>query len=241
MKSVKTFTKNSLSGNYSTQLSELNNKITNIKRLLSYYDVFNIAEVVEDPQEFAVKLNALTPNSSLVINTDPFEYAGVIYSRGDFVLKDINENISHIEAKASGVYTPILNVEENGNLVVTYKYSGEQPSGQIEYDMSEELPSERNTPYSEITYTNIPQNNNPKIYSYSGLVKDWDDDVIETEKEGSTYIVYPVLKFYFQSSDNNFCEEVSLEYELIIQDGKWVLNFVDDNEILKENLYMKVK
>ena len=113
MKATKTFTNNELSGSYSDQLGSLNDKISNIKRLLSYYDVFNITEVVENPQEFAIKLNALTPNSSLVINADPFEYAGVIYSRGDFILKDINENISHIEAKAGGVYTPILKADEN--------------------------------------------------------------------------------------------------------------------------------
>ena len=246
MKATKTFTNNQLSGSYSDQLGSLNDKISNIKRLLSYYDVFNITEVVENPQEFAIKLNALTPNSSLVINADPFEYAGVIYSRGDFILKDINENISHIEAKAGGVYTPILNIDESGNLMVTYKYSGTQPSGQQEYDMDNLPEGERDTPFSEITYINIPQGENAQIYSYSGLVKDWNGKVF-MNKEGN--VIYPVFKFYFPSDDNNFSEEVSLEYELIktsypdgdSQQDKWELSFVHDNETLKNHLYMKVK
>ena len=247
MKAIKTFTNNYLSGSYSDQLGSLNEKISNIKRLLSYYDVFNIAEVVENPQEFAIKLNALTPNSSLVINTDPFEYAGVVYSRGDFVLKDINENISHIEAKTSGVYTPILNADASGNLTVTYKYSGTQPSGKQVYDMDNLPEKGRDTPFSEITYINLPQSDNAQIYGYSGPVKDWNGAVFMNE--GKT--IYPVFKFYFPSKDNNFCEEVSLEYELTktsyqggdSQKDKWELSFIDDDvdETLKNYLYMKVK
>lgn len=245
MKSVKTFTNNTLTGGYSDRLNQLSTKISDIKRLLSYYDVFNIKEVVENKEDFVVKLNALMPNSSLVINTDPFEYAGVVYSRGDFVLKDINENFTHIESKTSGIYYPSLKQLENGNLVISYSYSGSQPiPGEKEYDLGDTT-----EPYSTIIFKDFSQESG-QIYAYGGLVKNWDGVAIQKITESPEDLIeyiQPVFKFYLVDDQENPVEEIALEYKLELTGSegskKWTLYLTDDdeNELLSNSIYMKVK
>lgn len=244
MKSVKTFTNNALIGGYSDRLNQLSTKISDIKRLLSYYDVFNIKEVVENQEEFVVKLNALMPNSSLVINTDPFEYAGVVYSRGDFVLKDINENFTHIESKTSGIYYPSLKQLENGNLVVSYSYSGNQPTpGEKEYNLGEQT-----EPYSTIIFKGFSQESG-QIYAYWGPIKDWDGVAIQKITESSEDLIeyiQPVLKFYWVDNKEDPIEEIALEYKLELTGSEgnktWGLSLTDDEDnFLFNNVYIKVK
>ena len=62
---------------------------------------------VEAKEFFNAKVNALPPNSSLVINADEFSSDGVSYSRGDIILKDAYSRVVHIKSQTGGVYFPV--------------------------------------------------------------------------------------------------------------------------------------
>ena len=103
---IKTFKIAATASDYQERLNELDQAIANVKKNITYLDTLNIIDAVTDKKNFAAQMNALTPNSSLVINTEPFNESGVNYSRGDIILKDASDIIHHIPGQSGGLYYP---------------------------------------------------------------------------------------------------------------------------------------
>ena len=112
---------------YKQALEELYSKISSVKKDISYLDIYNITQVCVDKNKFASQMNTLTPNSSLVINTEGFQYNNEYYETGDIMLKLANGQIIHVKAQTGGVFVP-KSVQESGkNLTLTYEFSTEIP------------------------------------------------------------------------------------------------------------------
>ena len=115
-------------------LNDLTQKKNDVAKQISYFDVYNIVDTVVDKNLFTSQVNALTNNSSLVINTEPFYINGVSYNTGDIILKNNKGQDIHIKAQTGGIYYPskIVKDTDSNSFSIQYAYSAIQPeSGSI--------------------------------------------------------------------------------------------------------------
>ena len=126
-----TFLKDNLSpaDSYSVRLNEIYEKIHEVKRQISYFDVYNVVDVVVDKDTFSAKVAALPLNSSLVVNCDESFYNNdKLYSRGDIIFKiNTGENV-HIKSQTGGVYYPSRLTQDGPNFTIEYNYSASEPA-----------------------------------------------------------------------------------------------------------------
>ena len=114
---------------YISATKTLYNKLTEVTKNISYLDVYNITDVVTDKNLLASQISALSNNSSLVINTNPFFIEQEFYNIGDIVLKTNTGRIIHIAAQPGGLYFPSdVVAEDDGTFKIIYKYSSGQPA-----------------------------------------------------------------------------------------------------------------
>lgn len=238
--STKTF-KIAKEADFSTKLSELNNKIDSVKKQITYLDVYNISDTVTDKNTFNAKVNALMNNSSLVINTTPFFVNNKLYKTGDIILKNNYGDIIHIKSQSGGIFYPSSVTKDDSN-----NYA-------IQYEFSESSPSEEtctvavNTPATlakQITFTNLTSIDNNSNYVY-GVWQKVSSNIfnIDIFKKDSTSI-QPYIKFFISSDteNGNLAEEILLDYKIEEVDGnKWKIT-IDSNQFIRDNqLWVKVK
>ena len=218
---------------YSAALGELERQISQIKRQISYFDVYNVVDVVVDKDTFAAKVAALPLNSSLVVNCDESFYNnGELYSRGDIIFKiNTGENI-HIKSQTGGVYYPSRLTQDGVSFTIEYSYSDASPSnpnGTIDSNGYLDAPA------SIITATLSKDSNSGEIYS-SWLDKPNESGQIVfprlfTEEES---VVQPVIQFFW-IDDGGATEQVITEYRLDVDGEYWVVEpaFTNSNFAIK--------
>ena len=129
MKNTKTFSlPASKRDDYQKQLRILEESIGEINKQISYLDVYNIVAVCENKDTFAAQVNALTANSSLVINTEGFYWNEERYETGDIILKIADGTPIHIRAQTGGIYYPSKVTENSTGLDLTYTFSPIKPT-----------------------------------------------------------------------------------------------------------------
>ena len=112
---------------FQTQIDNLNTKLDSVAKNLTYFDFYNIVDVTVNKNNFSAQVNALTPNTSLIINSEPFFLNDVHYNTGDIIFKSSNSNIVHIKAQTGGIYYPNKITFENNSYSIEYKYTPTQP------------------------------------------------------------------------------------------------------------------
>lgn len=235
---------------YKDELNRLNNELNSITKNITYLDAYNIIDSVEKPETFNAKVNALVPNSSLVINAESFTKDGVSYSRGDVILKNANSQVVHIKSQTGGVYYPsAVTVEDEKSQLysVIYKYQGSKPEKEDLADKNivnivninnlqedEEIP---NAPFKDtIRFQgfNFTQDTN-YVYGLWEPVTTLIPKFTYNEKN-----IIPYIKFYtVTGGEGNKMpnEEVIIDYKLeLINDSYQVTP--EENNL---NLWMKVK
>ena len=173
---------------YKKAIEQLNNNINEIAKNITYLDVYNIVDSVEQPENFSSQVNALAPNSSLVINTDSFAKDGVSYSRGDVILKNANSTVVHIKSQTGGVYFPIR-VEKDQDYNIVYSYQGTKPApGQVETRLDEDAGFSETISFKGFTF----EKNTNYVY---GL---WQpaSKPFSKFKTSDGRVVQPYIKFY---------------------------------------------
>ena len=237
--STKTF-KIAKEADFSTKLSELNDKIDSVKKQITYLDVYNISDTVTDKNTFNAKVNALMNNSSLVINTTPFFVNNKLYKTGDIILKNNYGDIVHIKSQSGGIFYPASVTKDGNNYAIKYEFSESSPS-------EETCTAEVNTTATlakQITFTNLTSIDNNKNYVY-GVWQKVSSKIfnIDVFKTGSTSI-QPYIKFFISSDTENgsLAEEIVLDYKIEeVEGNKWKIT-IDSNQFINNNqLWVKVK
>lgn len=123
-------TKTRNAADFQTQIDNLNTKLDSVAKNLTYFDFYNIVDVTVNKNNFSAQVNALTPNTSLIINSEPFFLNNVYYNTGDIIFKSSNSNIVHIKAQTGGIYYPykITKSNESDSYSIEYKYTSTQPN-----------------------------------------------------------------------------------------------------------------
>lgn len=240
---LKTFKTAATESVYQERLNELDQAISKVKKNITYLDTLNIIDAVTDKKNFAAQINALTPNSSLVINTEPFNEGGINYSRGDTILKDANDVIHHIPGQSGGLYYP-LKITQNGvNYNIEYKFTSAIPT--LEYQTDETGENQKMIQIGESA--SVAENimfgplsggeaNNSNIY---GLFTSANSVTLTLQSEGK--FIEPMVEFYWVSGSGNdvTMERVEIDYQLSYFAAGTLANLY--NPLPDSGLYMKVK
>lgn len=236
---------------YGKVLSQLDDKLDQIKRQISYFDTYNITDVVIDSSTFSAQINSLPANEALVINCNPFAYGNDSFVQGDVILKIASGQVVHIKSLTGGVYYPkkIKSITDETTNSVSYT---------IEYEFTGSAPTLPTTEVSVDTEANIAKNmifkdlaanTSVNIYGIWSKMEKGDGDSTPTLKFlANIYdekIVRPFVEFYFGTTNKAGVilpdERVELEYSLTTTtEGDytwWILSLVEDIE----NIYVKVK
>ena len=205
---LKTFKIAATASDYQERLNELDQAIASVKKNITYLDTLNIVDAVIDSDNFAAQVNALTPNSSLVINTEPFNEGGINYSRGDIILKDANDIIHHIPGQQGGIYYPNSITPNGSNYNIQYKFTAEAPMGD---DVVVGVGSVISSPAPNITFTGLTGGEASNSFIYGNWCK---------LNEFAVGSIEPMIEFYLTdittnnpSSISNM-EKIELEYSI---------------------------
>ena len=261
MKNTKTFSlPASKQSSYQNQLFTLETKIGEINKQISYLDVYNIVAVCENKDTFAAQVNALTANSSLVINTEGFYWNEERYETGDIILKIADGTPIHIRAQTGGIYYPSKVKENSTGLDLTYTFSPIKPT-KINATVTEDKTTSVVTELGKEISFELTQKAPSNIY---GLWKEYGDgtfkaEYIEAKNEDGTVaknedgsvkkiLIQPYIKFYLQDNEEIICDyswkvtgtESNKQIEVNVGDMKTSYLDKDSNTTI-HTVYMKVK
>lgn len=230
---IKTFKIAAGASEYQERLNDLDEAIASVKKNITYLDALNIIDAVISKENFAAQVNALTPNSSLVINTEPFNENNTNYNRGDIILKDANDVVHRIPGQQGGLYYPVSVTQKGTNYNISYKFTPVEP---ITGEVSVSIGSLVNSPVTSIVFNGLTGGSisNSFIYGFFGSYA-----TISLNKDSNGNFIEPMVEFYFvDDSNNQVMERVEIDYSLeYLFDG--------DSAVLKNplpgTLYMKVK
>lgn len=228
---------------FKTQIDNLNTKLDNVAKNLTYFDFYNIVDVNVNKNNFSTQVNALTPNTSLIINSEPFFLNDVYYNTGDIIFKSSNSNIVHIKAQTGGIYYPYKISLVDNSYSIQYKYTPTQPAVGTNKNADISTPDVDhiidNAAYT-ITFNGITNSNQGIIY---GLWREFNDGIFEIyykdNQDNQDNKIQPYIKFYLYDKEKNIGpEEICLDYKLKVENDKWKVEIEDT---IPTNLWMKVK
>lgn len=238
---------------YGNALQQLHNEIINVKKEVTYFDAYNITEVVESKDAFSSQINTITNNSGVVINCQPFSHNGEIYNTGDVVLKLQDNKFAHIRAQTGGLYYPSKLEKGDNGYVLTYAYKSSAPTEESSnVNIGDEAVFAKDISFSGLSSTELT---NSYVYGI------WDKmtitngggcsyrfkkqkHTINKDNKETTIDVDPVFEFFFVSGEN--IEKVDTEYFLQSpNDTEW--NVIIGDQFMgryfteSEEVWVKVK
>lgn len=236
------------SSDYGDALDIIHKELHTITKNITYLDAYNITDVVVDSSNFGAQISALSSNSSLVINSQPFFYNGVSYNTGDIVLKITSGEVVHIKAQPGGIFFPSkLTRDSNGNYSIQYTYSKTSPEPGTKNEVSVGATTTLN---SVIEFKNLSASDTSQSYIY-GV---WTSlGALQTSSKLEVYtfngkIVYPQLQFWYVEPNATTLkmepiEELCIEYTLEQSDGYWNITIDSELDQLVDNsgIWVKVK
>ena len=181
-------------------LHSIQTDINNLHRELTYWDLYKINYVIDDVNKANGVINDLAPGQAAVIGFDKSDNIyGERRSRGDIVVKLINDQLFWIPSKSSGVYQPSTEYDDEHNCF-TYTYTNQNvPEGH------------------EIKVTAAPSENK---YIYGDIFAIASADTFKTFDEVPN--VRPIIRFY--TPDNEIIDidfNLSLDTENHIYTVDW--------------------
>ena len=126
-------TQTSTAGQFATAMQNIDTKLNEIKKEITYWDIYKITSAITSAEDFENKVANLEINHSTVINTTHFKrsFQGIetdFYS-GDIIVRLKDGSYQHIEAANAGLYVPELKSNTDGTeLTITYNYATVAPT-----------------------------------------------------------------------------------------------------------------
>lgn len=217
--------KSNAAQNIQNDLEYLNRKLSVARKTITSWDTYKVSEVVTDTELLGAKIQGLSLNSSLVVNTPvSVTLAGKTYSTGDIVFKDINGAIHLLKSQPTGYFFPdrlqqVTINEVTNTLQLVFAYAAGSPSETEKIvDTGNVLVSE-SLPYNWKTEQEIKKGQSIQI-KYQTYTND----------EGNLIGIHPKI-FAYLVSDDIKGEEIYID-----QDDLWqVEGSGDDAKINIQN------
>lgn len=230
---------------YIDKTNKLYEKISQVSKNISYLDIYNIVDVVTDKNTLSAKISALTPNSSLVINTDPFYLNLDFYNTGDIILKNTTGEAVHISAQPGGIYFPVKieQIEGGTTYQISYKYSQSKPDvgSSAAVNTSQEVPK----PAETISFNNIKAQDVESSYVY-GIWQSMNQTDVSTLTanfpiyrftiENNEEIIQPQIQFWLVDDNKNPKEQLFVDFDLLNEGTQWKITIVSPGLSLDYNI-----
>lgn len=175
-----------------TKLTILENKLDSVTRQVSFWDIYNVTQILLSDNDILTKLPKLNIGESAIVNTTRINNGQNVYSRGDLIYKNQDGDFIHIPAENKGVYVPELSYV-GSNVKLKYKYSRDIPD-----TIEETLGYNTLTGYctdtdllANVTTTNFVISINEVLYN--------------------NQLIQPIIKFYLGNTLTS-SEEIYLDY-----------------------------
>lgn len=220
----------------------LNRHLNSAYKTLTYWDLYNISDSVDDAASLNAKINSLLPNSALVINAEEITNNDETYKRGDVILKLNNGTYKTIRAQSSGYYFPSqINTTESGANYLQFSYvSGVTP----EEGTKELTNSLLEKPYKQIQIPLTLHDKAVVCYNIWSPITELTAP-IEYKLVGETKVkVQPIIKTFISTNfpDNTSFEEVIMPITITdstIEDKPYFTIVTPAN--LNNSLYILIK
>lgn len=206
---------------FAKSMEEMDKKLNEIKKEITYWDVYNITSAITNPDEFDNKIANLEINSSTVINTTYFkrifEGKETEFYSGDVIIRLKNGDYQHIKAANAGVYVPDFTGSTENELKITYNYQTtvENTTEKVTTQIAS-LTGEDSQIYG---YVLEPNEGNGYFQRTSPFVF----KSIQTSWLSSSTVIVPVIKFFISRLNSNSYQEIYSDKYTLFQDGD---NFV---------------
>lgn len=185
--------------NFRADLEFLNKKLSTLRKTITSWDTYHIAEVATNRNTLVNKLATLAPNTGLLINITPsIEISGVNYGQGDVVYCDFNGEKHHIKGASGGYYYPqdFTTVDgANNTFKMVYRFASTLPTGG-----SEEMGANA-TPH-EIMEKQIKMSSGHSVYfGQYNLAKHGESGNAITknfiiDEDNNNVLIYPIIRIY---------------------------------------------
>lgn len=207
---------------YGSALNQLNEKIKNIQKNITYLDTYNITTAVTDETNFPAAKSLLIPGSALVINTpQSFYFNNEEYRVGDVVLRIATGEWIHIKTQVGGLYYPSSFTKKTNNdeYEITYAYYAATPT----QDNSAYNPDGTvAAPGKNIIFSGIQESEDNKIYG-NKCMSQYDNEkgyffIFNAYFDSKTHVfIEPIIKFYFHER-GVLVEEISANFSYTKQE-----------------------
>lgn len=196
-------------------LEFLNAKLTAVTRDVSVYDFYNITTIIQDINEYDIKVNNLLPGQSAIVGAESITTSEGVLTRGDIVFKLQDYSLQIVKGVRGGVFYPskIEQPDENvANYILTFTNTSVTPA-----DGATELRvggAELLTPMKEIDIKGLAITGNTHYYN---AIKTNNNGQINFDRISQSA---PVIKWY---TSNN--EEIYWDYTLTenISSNKYII------------------
>lgn len=198
-------------------LEFLNAKLTAVTRDVSVYDFYNITTVIQDINEYDIKVNNLLPGQSAIIGAESITTSEAILSRGDIIFKLQDYSLQIVRGVRGGVFYPSKIQQTNGNYTLKFTNTSITPedgTAKLRVGGAELL-----TPMKEIYITGLTTTSNARYYNAKIMVPSINRQISFNQISQSV----PVIKWYTSNS-----EEIYWDYALTAD--------VDSNQYIIENI-----
>lgn len=189
-------------------LEFLNAKLTAVTRDVSVYDFYNITTVIQDINEYDIKVNNLLPGQSAIIGAESITTSEAVLSRGDIIFKLQDYSLQIVRGVRGGVFYPSKIEQRNGSYTLKFTNTSITPedgTAELTVDGAELL-----TPMKEIDITGLTTTSNAHYYNAQIMVPSINRQISFNQISQSV----PVIKWYTSNS-----EEIYWDYALTADVG----------------------
>lgn len=177
-----------------SQLEYLNKKIDDLNRQVSFWDIYNVTQIIKGNADLAAKIPLLSIGEAAIVNVNVVSDEFETHHRGDIAYKMPDGSIEWIPAENKGVYKPSLSYV-NGNIKLVYSYS---------------------TDFNNVEETIRINTENSYLYSaifeFDGDEHYWEIPVCKYGND----ILKPIVKFFIKKDEYDSWEECYIDYNWTI-------------------------
>lgn len=112
-----------------TALTAINKKLSDINRDISFWDVYNVTQILLNDSDLTSKLALLNIGEAAIVNANVLNDGAENRYRGDIAYRKADGELIWIDAENKGIYKPsIIYDDEHNMLQVTYSYQSNTPN-----------------------------------------------------------------------------------------------------------------
>lgn len=178
-----------MSNDIKQRLTQLDEKIDALTKQATFWDVYNITQVLLSETDYEIKVPLLSAGESAVVNTNRITVGNNTYHRGDLFYKTILGDLIHIPAENKGIYLPQIGIKD-GKITLSYSYITE-----VKEEVDETTISIDDTDHGYLLDKIIDK----PFVSFSAIYNSNDDSLIK-----------PLIKMYIE--DNGDYEEFYFDW-----------------------------